>query len=242
MPRRSRGLRRGDGQCRPGRAAPRINGVLVQPMVPAGLELVVGGRLDPLFGPMVVVGLGGIFVELLRDSATALAPVQEGGARDAAPAEGLSPVGGLPRPAASGPGPAADVIRRVSELVADQRGRVAEIDLNPLICAGDRQVAVDALSAAGDGESATRTILPVTLRASSASSAGPRPPAMGCRDARTQPSLDQPRRGAADQRPVGLRLPRGEGAVGHADNAAALEQREIERDARDFLAAKPITR
>ncbi|MFZ4408011.1 MAG: acetate--CoA ligase family protein, partial [Paracraurococcus sp.] len=52
----------------------RLNGVVVQPMVPQGLEIVVGARRDPLFGPMVVVGLGGIFVELLRDSATALAP------------------------------------------------------------------------------------------------------------------------------------------------------------------------
>ena len=50
-------------------------------MVPAGLELVVGARLDPHFGPMVVVGLGGILVELLRDSATALAPVGEDEAR-----------------------------------------------------------------------------------------------------------------------------------------------------------------
>jgi hypothetical protein len=125
---------------------PRINGVLVQPMVPAGLELVVGGRLDPLFGPMVVVGLGGIFVELLRDSATALAPVQEVEARAMLRRlkgyrllegfRGLPPVD---------QDRLVDVIRRISELAADQRGRVAEIDVNPLICAGDRQVAVDAL-------------------------------------------------------------------------------------------------
>ena len=54
---------------------PRINGVLVQPMVPQGIEMVVGARIDPLFGPLIVVGLGGILVELLKDTALAPAPV-----------------------------------------------------------------------------------------------------------------------------------------------------------------------
>ena len=54
---------------------PRINGVLVQPMVPRGVEIVVGVRNDPLFGPLVVVGLGGILVEVLKDSAISPAPV-----------------------------------------------------------------------------------------------------------------------------------------------------------------------
>jgi acyl-CoA synthetase (NDP forming) len=46
------------------RPQPRIAGVLVQPMISAGLEIVVGSQLDPTFGPMVVVGLGGVMVEL----------------------------------------------------------------------------------------------------------------------------------------------------------------------------------
>ena len=134
------------------RAAPdaRINGVLVQPMVPQGLEIVVGARRDPLFGPMVVVGLGGIFVELLRDSATALAPVGEDeayamlrrlkGHRLLEGFHGLPPVDQRAL---------VDVIRRVSELAADQRDRIAEIDVNPLICAADRILAVDGLIVKG---------------------------------------------------------------------------------------------
>ncbi|WP_207802914.1 acetate--CoA ligase family protein [Roseicella frigidaeris] len=134
------------------RAAPgaRINGVLVQPMVPQGIEIVVGARRDPLFGPMVVVGLGGILVELLRDSATALAPVGEAEARAMLRRlkgyrllrgfRGLPPVDEAALAA---------IIRRVGELAADQRERIAEIDVNPLICAGSRILAVDGLIVRG---------------------------------------------------------------------------------------------
>jgi acetate---CoA ligase (ADP-forming) len=128
--------------------APRINGVLVQPMVPQGVEMVVGARIDPLFGPLVVVGLGGILVELLRDTALAPAPVthrdalsllgQLKGERLLRGFRGMEPVD-LDR--------LAEVICRVSHFAADHRDAIAELDLNPLICAGDRITAVDALIA-----------------------------------------------------------------------------------------------
>ena len=54
---------------------PRINRVLVQPVVPAGVEIMVGARVDAQLGPLIVVGLGGIFVELLRDTRAALNPL-----------------------------------------------------------------------------------------------------------------------------------------------------------------------
>lgn len=126
--------------------APRVNGVLVQPMVPAGLELVVGARRDPLFGPMVVVGLGGILVELLRDSVAALAPVGRAEARAMLRRlRGYRLLQGFRGLPAVDEERVVEVIRRVSELAADQRGRVAEIDVNPLIAAGPRLLAVDAL-------------------------------------------------------------------------------------------------
>ena len=56
---------------------PRVNGVLVQKMLPQGIEIVVGGRIDPMFGPLVVVGLGGILVEVLQDTVLAPAPVTQ---------------------------------------------------------------------------------------------------------------------------------------------------------------------
>lgn len=51
-------------------------GVLVEEMVPAGLEVILGGVIDNQFGPVVMFGLGGIFVELLKDVAFALAPLK----------------------------------------------------------------------------------------------------------------------------------------------------------------------
>jgi succinyl-CoA synthetase beta subunit len=53
----------------------RAEGVLVEEMAPAGFEVIVGGAIDVTFGPIVMFGLGGLFVELFRDVSFALAPV-----------------------------------------------------------------------------------------------------------------------------------------------------------------------
>jgi acyl-CoA synthetase (NDP forming) len=129
---------------------PRINGVLVQPMVPPGIEMVVGVRNDPLFGPLIVVGLGGILVEVLQDIALSPAPVTafeaEGLLRKLKGVKLLEGFRGMP---------AVDikrlsrVISDVSRFAADHRDTVAELDVNPLICTGDRITAVDALIVVG---------------------------------------------------------------------------------------------
>ncbi len=125
---------------------PRINGVLVQKMMPQGIEMVIGARIDPLFGPLVVVGLGGILVELLQDSALAPAPVTHDQAlallaqlKGARLLDGFRGMPGVDR------NKLADVICRVAAFAADHRGAIAELDVNPLICTGDRITAVDAL-------------------------------------------------------------------------------------------------
>jgi acyl-CoA synthetase (NDP forming) len=123
-----------------------IRGVLLQPMVSAGVELVAGVRIDPGLGPIILVGFGGVLVELLRDSASDLAPINVDEAtgmlrklRGAALLDGFR----------SGPkvnvARLAGIIVRLSEFAADQQGNILEADINPIICAGDEMTAVDAL-------------------------------------------------------------------------------------------------
>jgi acyl-CoA synthetase (NDP forming) len=126
--------------------APHLDGVLVQRMVPQGIEIVVGGRVDPQFGPLVVVGLGGVLVEVLKDTALAPAPIgpdeAEALLRELRAFPLLHGYRGL---AGVDLALLCDIVCRVSELIADQRRLVSELDINPLICAGSSITAVDAL-------------------------------------------------------------------------------------------------
>ena len=126
--------------------ADRINGVLVQPMVPAGVEMMIGIKVDPLFGPLLVVGLGGVMVELLRDTAVMPAPVTRREALEML--QGLKGAALLKGFRGSAPVDLerlAEIVCRVGEFAADHAVRIVEADINPLICAGSRLLAVDAL-------------------------------------------------------------------------------------------------
>lgn len=136
----------------PGGRPARVDGVLVQPMLARGLELVVGGRLDAQFGPLVVVGLGGVWVEVLRDTAVGLAPVTCGQAgallAQLSAQSALNGFRGLPPVDRDR---LADAVARASEFIADHADLVAELDINPVICEGSRIVAVDALIVRASG-------------------------------------------------------------------------------------------
>ncbi len=102
-------------------------------MVKDGLEAILGVTNDPLFGPAVMFGLGGIFAEVLKDVAFRLAPVTPSMAR-----EMIAEIKGYPLLAgARGRAPAdvdalADAIVRLSALAVDLKDHVAELDINPL--------------------------------------------------------------------------------------------------------------
>ena len=124
----------------------KISGVLLQPMVPAGVEVVAGARIDPLLGPLVVAGFGGVLVELLRDSSVELAPINAGEAmRMLLRLKGCALFGGFRGAPAVDLARLADILVRVSEFAADQRSLIAELDINPIICSGSTMMAVDAL-------------------------------------------------------------------------------------------------
>ena len=65
------------GQCRRQAPTARMDGVLVAPMASGGIELIPGVSRDPVFGPVVMVGLGGIYAEILKDVAVQVAPVTQ---------------------------------------------------------------------------------------------------------------------------------------------------------------------
>jgi acyl-CoA synthetase (NDP forming) len=120
--------------------------VLVQQMVPSGIELLLGLVNDPQFGPMLALGMGGIFVEVLHDHRLLLLPttleaIHEAllGLRGAALLKGTRG-----RPPADIEA-VVDTAMRLSALAADLGDLIAEIDINPLMALPNGAVAVDAL-------------------------------------------------------------------------------------------------
>lgn len=115
-----------------------IKGVLVQAMAPKGREVILGINRDPHFGPMLMLGLGGIHVEVLKDVAFAPVPVR--------PDEALELIGRLKgaklldahrgEPAAD-KAALVDLIVKLGQFASDHADRVAEIDLNPVIVHGE---------------------------------------------------------------------------------------------------------
>ena len=128
-----------------GRAGAPLRGFLVEPMAPAGVEVIIGGRRDPVFGPAVLVGLGGILAEVLDDVAVMLAPVGEPEVR-----RRLDGLRGAPvlRGVRGRPGVDLDALAALVSAVARvlvEDVSIAEIDLNPVIAWSAGAVAVDAL-------------------------------------------------------------------------------------------------
>jgi acetyltransferase len=124
----------------------RMWGVLVQEMVRKGRELLVGVNRDPQFGPLVAVGMGGIYVEVLRDVALRLAPISRQEVREQLRSIRTFPLlqgvrGEPPADIAS----IEDVVLRVSQLVTDFP-EIVEMDINPLVVhnEGEGCIVVDA--------------------------------------------------------------------------------------------------
>ncbi|HEY0577251.1 MAG TPA: acetate--CoA ligase family protein [Pseudonocardia sp.] len=120
-----------------------IEGVQVQQMLAGGQEVIIGATTDPTFGKVIVFGLGGVLVEVLRDVTFRLAPVDTDTARsmldDIAAAEVLRGARGAEPVDADA---LADIIRRLSDLVTDFP-RIREFDLNPVFARPDGASAAD---------------------------------------------------------------------------------------------------
>jgi acyl-CoA synthetase (NDP forming) len=122
----------------------RVSGVLVQRMLSGGREVILGGKRDPSFGPVVMFGLGGVYVEVFEDVAFRLAPLARQDAEEmVAEVRGSRLLRGMRGE------PPADVEAIVEALLALSRllvecPEVAEVDVNPLLVFEQGVTAVDA--------------------------------------------------------------------------------------------------
>ncbi|MBS3997154.1 MAG: acetate--CoA ligase family protein [Hydrogenophaga sp.] len=119
------------GTCAP---QARIEGILVAPMLTGGAELIAGVSRDPVFGPVVMVGMGGIYAEVLRDVAVQAAPVSQGEALSMIRSLRLFPLlDGVRGQPPLDQEAAARLVAQLSEFAHRHRDQVAEIDLNPVL-------------------------------------------------------------------------------------------------------------
>lgn len=126
----------------------RLEGVSVQEMVSGGVEIMLGGKRDSVFGPTVMVGLGGIFVELFKDYALRLAPIDLGVAHEMINSlKGKDILFGARGVAKADVNALAETLVKLGNLVSDQHEILQEIDINPLkvLEEGKGVKAVDAL-------------------------------------------------------------------------------------------------
>ncbi len=138
------------GRARAACPEARLEGVLVSPMVTGGVEMILGVRRDPTFGPVVTCGLGGVFVETLRDAAFRAAPFD-----DAEAHRMVRELRGYPLLAGARGRPPGDVdalaaaLAALSRFAAAHGGRLESAELNPVVVrpAGQGVVALDALIA-----------------------------------------------------------------------------------------------
>jgi len=123
---------------------PDVPQILVQPEVQDGVEMFVGGLLDPQFGHMVMGGAGGTMLELVRDTSCRLTPVTDRGAAEMVDElRGKALLRGFRGAAPVNEAAYREVILRVSHLLHSCPA-IEELDLNPVIVTRDRAVAVDA--------------------------------------------------------------------------------------------------
>ncbi|MBI2765672.1 MAG: acetate--CoA ligase family protein [Chloroflexi bacterium] len=122
----------------------KIAGVAVQHMAPQGTEVIVGMTTDPQFGPVMMFGLGGIMVEVLKDVSFRLVPLED---RDAAQMideiKGRPILSGVRGQPASDVGALKSAILKVAKFV-EAHPEVRELDLNPVFAYPDGAIAVDA--------------------------------------------------------------------------------------------------
>ena len=132
----------------PAIANARLDGFLVEEMAPAGQEVVIGGLNDPQFGPLVMVGLGGIFVEVMADVAFRICPITRLDAEEMLDElKGAALLRGARGKKPVSRAAIVDALLKIGGeggLLMTHANDIAEADINPLIVSETGAVAVDA--------------------------------------------------------------------------------------------------
>jgi acyl-CoA synthetase (NDP forming) len=122
----------------------KIEGVSVQSMARPGIEIIIGMNKDAQFGPVIMFGLGGIFVEVLKDVSFRLIPIVKRDAEEMIKEiRGYALLNGYRGQEPADIPSLVDVLLKVSNLV-EKTPEIKELDLNPVFAYGDAAIAVDA--------------------------------------------------------------------------------------------------
>lgn len=131
-----------------------VDGVLVAPMAPAGVDMILGARRDPVFGPVLLVGAGGIYAEVLRDTALGVLPLSREDAEDLLRTLRAYPL--LQGVRGEGPGDVAALLDAMDRLgdIMHEHPEIEELEINPLrvLPAGKGVIPLDALMIVNDEE------------------------------------------------------------------------------------------
>jgi acetyl-CoA synthetase (ADP-forming) len=121
-----------------------IHGVSVQKMVRPGTEVIVGVSKDPQFGPVIMFGLGGIFVEVLKDVSFRVIPVEQRDAREMIKeVKGYPLLQGYRGKESANISALVEIILKISKLI-EENPHIKELELNPIFVYREKAVGVDA--------------------------------------------------------------------------------------------------
>jgi acetyltransferase len=124
----------------------RIKGVQICEMAPQGTEMIIGVKNDPQFGPCVLCGLGGVFVEIFRDTALGLAPLSKQEARRMVLSlKGVKMLQGYRGNPKGDIDAFVDAVVKISALACEHGNKMKEMDINPVFVYEKGICAVDAL-------------------------------------------------------------------------------------------------
>lgn len=123
----------------------QVEGVLIEKMVSKGVEIIIGTQTDPTFGPVILIGLGGVLVEVLKDVVFRLCPTTKDRALDAIESiKSKKLLEGFRDLPAVNKENLAEITVKISELAWEYRDYIAEMDINPIIANNEGIWAVDA--------------------------------------------------------------------------------------------------